>query len=263
MIQRLLFIFILFSLSGYAHGFEHQSVTSTVDGLYIRAMPSLSGEVRGKLGKDETAALIGRSTFSTRIDGRNSYWYKVRGPRGGVGWVFGGYLTIDGETPVSTLEMKWVTRCQGDLAEVTFIEKSRTSAKAAASLEAYCIYLESRESDYAVDYFSPIVDQDRLQLYIAGLSRGSGQYELQIEYRIKVPVCRECAASCFRLQEVSTIRETVEFMHDFSRPVVVGIADEVIFDARLMGLSASVQLYAGSELRGTSDISLPGWPWCA
>lgn len=264
MTRHLVNIVFFLCLIGDVHAFEHRSVTSTVDGLYIRAMPSLSGEIRGRLGKNETAALIGRSTFSTRIDGRNSYWYKVRGPSGRVGWVFGGYITIDGEMPVSALEMKWVTFCHGDLAgEVTFIEKNRTSAQAAASLGAYCIYLQSRATEYETDYFSPIRDGDRLQLYIDGLERGSGQYELTIEYRLKVPVCRECTPGCRRLREVSTLRETVKFTHDFLQPAVVGIADEVIFDARLMGLSASVRLYAGNELRGISEITLPGWPWCA
>lgn len=263
MLKSLSLILLLCLAFGNLGAIDHKTVTATVDGLHIRSTPALSGGIRGKLNKDETAVLIGRSTFSMLVSGKNSYWYKVRGPRGSVGWVFGGYITIDGEAPISRLQMKWVTECHDGPGELTFVEKSQTSAQAVASLDNYCISLESKDSDFETHYFSPISEQHRLHLYIAGLDAGPGAHELQIEYRLRVPVCRECDGVCRRLHEISTVRESLQFTHDFSKSLVVALADGPIEDWRLMGLSATARLYAQGVLRGIREITLPGWPWCA
>lgn len=262
MVRSLVFIFLLSAFCGFVRAIEHETVTSTVDGLYVRSQPSVSGEIHGKLKQDETAVLIGRSTFSTLIGGRNSYWYKIRSARGIAGWVFGGYITIEGETPVSPLEMKWVTRCQAGPGELTFVEKSPTSSRTVASLDRFCIYLQSKDSEFETDYFSPVSQQERLHLYIAGLETGARDYELKVEYRLELPICRECNEACRRLHEIVTIQESLQFTHDFAEPAVVGLADGVIEDWRLMGLSASVRLYSEGSLLGIREITLPGWPWC-
>jgi uncharacterized protein YgiM (DUF1202 family) len=87
--------------------FRTIKVASTTDGLRIRSVPSLSGEVLGQLEKGEGGFVV--RTHCTgpimdpygisrdlieEIDGLRSFWYQILYAEGKTGWVFGGYLDL-------------------------------------------------------------------------------------------------------------------------------------------------------------------------
>jgi uncharacterized protein YgiM (DUF1202 family) len=69
-----------------------------ITGLRLRSGPSLSAEVRARLNKGDAVTVLDKSTFTATADGLTDHWYEVTNSSGIRGWVFGGYLDLEGSS---------------------------------------------------------------------------------------------------------------------------------------------------------------------
>ncbi len=70
---------------------------SRVKSLRVRTGPGPFGDVVGALSKGEEAWAVGKSSFTSTVDGREGLWYEVESSSGIRGWAFGGYLEFPAE----------------------------------------------------------------------------------------------------------------------------------------------------------------------
>lgn len=72
-----------------------------VDGLRLRAFPTLSGDKVARLTKGDELHIASRSSWVDTIDGLTAPWLEVS--KGwAVGWCFGGYVELNGQNPPPT-----------------------------------------------------------------------------------------------------------------------------------------------------------------
>jgi hypothetical protein len=67
------------------------------DRVRIREEPNLTGKTLGHLNRTNKVRIIEYSDKKEKIEGMESYWYKVQTDEGLTGWVYGAYIDIDSQ----------------------------------------------------------------------------------------------------------------------------------------------------------------------
>ncbi len=79
-------------------GIEEEFPASGVindDHLRVRAIPTLEGEILGKLFEGDEVTVLDRTGRRQTISGRTAFWYKLRSEEFEEGWSFGAYIDIE------------------------------------------------------------------------------------------------------------------------------------------------------------------------
>jgi tetratricopeptide (TPR) repeat protein len=125
------------------------TATVTAGPLNMREDPGLEGAVVGRLSEGEKVRVLGRSDGAETIDGKSAYWYEVETIDEKRGWVFGGYLDLDGEEAPGTAEAAGTA---GGAAEAPLTPISVTAVADVPGWAAGDYYARGKELAQAGEY---------------------------------------------------------------------------------------------------------------